>query len=1273
MPDETSPSTVTPAKQLLPLLEITPEQFQSFCRDFVAVLPGVIECHQYGVLGDPQEGIDLVATMDTDDTQSHQCRRVRSFGPAKLVKLVNETTFEAAHYFVLLACRATTTLRKEEKKHPLWTVWDVDDISGRVRALPVETARRLVRTTIGPQWCRLFLGIEPFTALVPADEFFARLLDKARLFHHAYELVGRADELRDLRTFSTDNEKRIFVLPGRGGIGKSRILRELARCLRESHHVYFVQTDMDITAEALNELPLSKTMIVVDDAHRRKDLGLLISYATRTGSKLVMATRPQLRDELPSLAARHHIESSEIVVASDLQALDYGDVETLAREVLGQDFQSFAPSLAAASADCPLITIVGGRLLREKRLLPTLLADDTQFRETVLARFFDEIVEDAMPGSDEARLRRLLEVIAALAPVRISTERFAAAAASLAGMDHEIAASWCERLEKQGILASRLDGLRIVPDVLSDYILGRACEQKNGSKFVEGIVQAVGSLDGALLRNLASVDWRVGRKTGQELKVLGAVWDEITKTFRGSSSAHRKQMLRDLKEVGYFLPSQMLSLAKLAFDFPAGEETENGHEPVLAQLPEVVRFTAFSPNTFDAACDFLWRLANDRRIRESRGLGERGALAILCDIMAPGLRKPRWVHEKLLTRVEAWQDIAESPRERAAIALILSSLFAKTGMDTWSDDDKITTRSYALSPAYLRGLRERARKVLEDLLSDKTREVVAAAVRAFGNEIRPPFEFMGITISDQVRAEWLPDRIAAIDQLHALAESNRDPVIGELLRDTVGWYADDDSAAESALREAATRVIDAQRTDVAHRVARVIRDPWGTRSRQHRDPEAAALRLKQAAQEVISLGAEAAMTLIADTTSGLLSLELNPTPGPLLSAIVQEDGRFGAHLTTLVVAESSAIAGYVSSLLFPLREIDRDAFNHLVQRIAMRGDRLAAASVLSAYAWWVDEASLTDPDLENIKGLSAFGGEVERQGYAVLPKLAKVKPDAAVDLLLRLNLRDDQQAAEELATAFQEPEHALFDALGGETLAAVIAKFEHTPQIDGVHLGDFIEQCGRRDPIAVIELLVRRIEGEDRLGVSRLTAIPLEPPRLEIPPDIAASDRYKALLRRIEAHFETGRAYEAHQLFSIAAGDMNVSAIEFMRRLSARQTEAATNFLGLVLRGPKCREVLLSDANFVEQLLNDGAAAGSKMYENLLDAMATCIVPRATTGQFRADIREQVATARDQLPIQARARDLYLDVVSRLDRIDSSVQTGREEGEEDIDDDLEDE
>lgn len=76
--------------------------------------------------------------------------------------------------------------------------------------------------------------------------------------------------------------------------------------------------------------------------------------------------------------------------------------------------------------------------------------------------------------------------------------------------------------------------------------------------------------------------------------------------------------------------------------------------------------------------------------------------------MAPGLRKPVWVHQRLMDRIEAWLRVAQTPDEWIGIIRIVQVLFMKTGMDHSVDDMTITTRSFTVSPAYLRRKRLRA-------------------------------------------------------------------------------------------------------------------------------------------------------------------------------------------------------------------------------------------------------------------------------------------------------------------------------------------------------------------------------------------------------------------------------------------------------------------------------------------------------------------------------------------------------------------------------------
>ena len=98
-----------------------------------------------------------------------------------------------------------------------------------------DAARELVDHHFGPVWRRDFLGLPAVAAFVAPDDFFRPWLGPGRLFHHAFDLVGRADTLRSLCEAIGPEGSRVCLLPGRGGIGKTRVLLALARQLEEEH------------------------------------------------------------------------------------------------------------------------------------------------------------------------------------------------------------------------------------------------------------------------------------------------------------------------------------------------------------------------------------------------------------------------------------------------------------------------------------------------------------------------------------------------------------------------------------------------------------------------------------------------------------------------------------------------------------------------------------------------------------------------------------------------------------------------------------------------------------------------------------------------------------------------------------------------------------------------------------------------------------------------------------------------------------------------------
>lgn len=140
------------------------------------------------------------------------------------------------------------------------------------------------------------------------------------------------------------------------------------------------------------------------------------------------------------------------MLADELKELDKSDVSELARQSLSPEHQNLAGQLAAATWDCPLITVIAGRLLSEKSLDPRLLERDAEFRDAVLAKFYDEIVGQIVPAIEPAICQSLVRAIAALSPVNAVAEPLLESLTTFLGIDSSRLIEMLGVLEQAGIL-----------------------------------------------------------------------------------------------------------------------------------------------------------------------------------------------------------------------------------------------------------------------------------------------------------------------------------------------------------------------------------------------------------------------------------------------------------------------------------------------------------------------------------------------------------------------------------------------------------------------------------------------------------------------------------------------------------------------------------------------------------------------------------------------------------------------------------------------------
>jgi hypothetical protein len=234
--------------------------FQAFCHDLLSRLPTTKEAgknHHFGKQGDAQDGIDLFADMKNGEHWGLQCKKEKRFGEADTREAIKVTTYKADKFIILLSIEATAAVRKVMRRRKKWDVWDVRDISQKVRQLPLDDARQLLDPHFGPAWRKAFLGVSAASTFPTPEAFFRPLLDGSRLFNHTWALIGRAGYLEGLHAFVGSDQQRVAVFLGRGGIGKTKLLHAFSQGFEARHpgyKLYFLAEGLPVTQESLDDL-----------------------------------------------------------------------------------------------------------------------------------------------------------------------------------------------------------------------------------------------------------------------------------------------------------------------------------------------------------------------------------------------------------------------------------------------------------------------------------------------------------------------------------------------------------------------------------------------------------------------------------------------------------------------------------------------------------------------------------------------------------------------------------------------------------------------------------------------------------------------------------------------------------------------------------------------------------------------------------------------------------------------------------------------------------
>jgi hypothetical protein len=142
--------------QDLPFNDLSWEQFEAVCVALVEAQPATLDCHLYGVQGDFQQGVDIVATQrgsEENETWAYQCKRYKKYSAGKLREALDKMTYAADYYVLMLSIEAAAALRRISDENPSVFLWDAKDIARKLKNYPV-----IVEDFFGKAWRDAFCG-----------------------------------------------------------------------------------------------------------------------------------------------------------------------------------------------------------------------------------------------------------------------------------------------------------------------------------------------------------------------------------------------------------------------------------------------------------------------------------------------------------------------------------------------------------------------------------------------------------------------------------------------------------------------------------------------------------------------------------------------------------------------------------------------------------------------------------------------------------------------------------------------------------------------------------------------------------------------------------------------------------------------------------------------------------------------------------------------------------------------------------------------------------
>ena len=1189
--DPPSSPTSHPRLGVLPFEQLSDEAFEAFVRDLYRGLHPDLEVTRNGSTGFKQFGVDVFAT-GTDTRLGIQCKHEKRFGRADVRKVVEEVQSEADITSGLIALSRPTAspgARLEVREHPGWLLWDGEDLTARVRDLPKETQLRLIDAYF-PRLREPFLGIPAPTPWLTVAEHEPALAGRLG-YDRQFSLIGRVDELERLSQLIADHE-RIVLVSGRGGIGKTRLLTELAR--GESARPVRFAAKGPITAEMFELLPDGAPVVVLDDAlNLDSSAESLVAgiRAARPDATVVLSIRPRREPELLAQLSIAHASANKIRV--EVSDLSITQAEDLAREALGTTASQWTvEQLARVGYDCPLLIVIGAHLIKEGHLLPESLPGGGDLREEILTHFADVLTR----GSNGEKQRAVLDAIASVQPARLDDSESLGALTALSEQPEHAVLRTIDELEDIGVLMRRGQSVRVVPDLLGEAVLERALVTRSGmdTKWSMRIAHLVrgGALANAI-RNVSLIDWH--RRVESDSRLGVSLWASLTESVLEMSNSERKSMVNGVEAVAAIYAENALNLAQQIIENPAPDEEDAiarlwGGAPFITAestnlaLSRLIRNASYDPDQLERGMALLFAIGRSDPRPEHQNPDH--AMRLLREIGEYNPRRPFSLNTRYFEVIGQWLADNTNAEDFPALLSFLKTALATEVTTTEFKGGSINMTRHSINAEAVEPLRRRAIELASQHLRSEPRAALAAidvlseALRTAGSDggMTPEVEFVFNLLGDVLADSSVPVsvRLSASQALHwqvsygsgerreqARAARLRlaidaDYMFIRLLRP--GWaldddYDDGDEASDSALSRYERSVASSERAtdEIIQQWSKALSDEQ-ILERLHR----LMLHEQSAAGKFIS--PDHFLVRLFEARPGVARTALaSPSISHEASTVTQrvammvlfalEDPLASAAATTLMGTSEDGAQLVVSAITGHRGEALVDDQKRVIRQLAARNNDSITTQLVRAARWWHPE----DHDL-------------------------------VLELVMGAPVGHNSKLAEVVAELLADGRVVSWSELPAADRYTLLGRFALTPSLDSYDFARLLNMQIKEDPASVLRLLMARVDS----AAERDHPYEELPYSWHEPLQFKSTDYFPAALAAIVEWLLNGdarkRAWRGTQLFQQVAGHFDAEVFGVLLDLIRTKDDKRIQLVEDLLQHAP-RHFVLENTDFVEETI----------------------------------------------------------------------------------------